>query len=54
MSESKQSNAGFVVLLAFIVAGLSQCDRDCRRETLRPCGPMRPVTVGGSMVVGCR
>lgn len=47
-------NASIVILVLLVVAGIAQCGRE--RTPQDACGGSgsRPVTIGGSMVVGCR
>jgi hypothetical protein len=51
--EIRESLGGVIIVALFAVMALGQCNR---RTTYRgtACGPLRPVTIGGSMVIGCR
>lgn len=53
----KPSDASLIVLALFIVAGIAQCGREDRgHHPTDACGSAgsHPVTIGGSMVIGCQ
>jgi len=59
MKEYKPSNAGPIIAVLFTIASLAQCGRRLPVHTTQAaCGgsdsQLRPVTIGGSMVIGCR
>lgn len=44
-----------IILAAFVVAAIGQCGNDGRHELEDACGHrLQPVTIGGSLVIGCR
>lgn len=51
---TKPSNAGLAILLLIAVLAATKIAQPTRLTPVRPCGDMRLVTIGGSMVVGCR
>jgi hypothetical protein len=53
-SPARPSGAGLVILLLVALAAVARIARPSETRPARPCGDLRPVTIGGSMVVGCR
>ena len=57
MKNDKPSNAGPIIAVLFLIAALAQCGRKSPAHGPQDaCGGSgsRPVTIGGSMVIGCR
>lgn len=55
MRPRPRISAGLVVLLLVAIAATALIVwPPGRTEPLKPCGEMLPVTIGGSMVIGCR
>jgi hypothetical protein len=53
-SPARPTNAGLAVLLLIAIAAAAAIIRPTESRQVKPCGDTRPVTIGGSMVVGCR
>lgn len=51
---SRQGSAGLTILLLVALAVAARIAWPPKVQPIRPCGDLDPVTVGGSMVVGCR
>ncbi len=50
-SPPRPTSVSLIILLLLVIATVV---RSSRPPAVKPCGDLRPVTIGGSMVVGCR
>lgn len=53
-SLAQSGNAGLVILLLIALAAAARIAWQPKTSPARPCGDLDPVTIGGSMVVGCQ
>lgn len=53
MRSRPRTSAGLVVVLLIALAAAAAIRTPKRAEAPKPCGRMRPATIGGSLVIGC-